>query len=466
MKLWEEYLGDNYEPVDTLKESPEGNVSLLYDKIGKQLCVLKERDLHSKEIYQALKELADPHIPFIYRMIEQKGKLLLLEEYAEGRTLAELIRYETNLPREKLAYHILRELCAALSLLHDRNIIHRDIKPSNIILTKNHEVKLIDFSIARMARDSEEPDTEFLGTKGYAPPEQYGFGQTDTRSDIYSLGITLWRFLGRDYHGPLKKILQTCTALDPALRYQSADELLQDMEHQQKQHRLKQWGLALSAALLLSSVLWLTCMPKQPSTEEVPSPAPSATEADTHTVQEASPVTPAASSAEPPPLPKQETAPAPAITEERPALPSDTTASSTEPGVSRWIYPQLNKSHCTFYLNGSPCSTGIPIPAEVWKDWEQKDGIVQIPSDWSMTLHIDNESAADVVTPVVKSAFDGTERITRQVTNRTIPSGESADFIIPLNGFRISGKLGWLRVRLEDAAGSSFYWEFQFYLEN
>ena len=82
-------------------------------------------------------------------------------------------------------------MCDGLKELHEQKIIHRDIKPSNMILQADGRIRLIDFDAARIFKDNKATDTELLGTKDYAPPEQYGFGQTDPRSDIYSLGVTI-----------------------------------------------------------------------------------------------------------------------------------------------------------------------------------------------------------------------------------------------------------------------------------
>ena len=179
-------LQNLYDVVDVLKDGKQGKVFLVYDKVGKQICVLKERSLQTAEIYRRLKNLQSPFVPKIYRTVQNGEKIFVVEEFIEGQTLAEILIYK-NLD-EKFATEILKQLCDGLKFLHSKKIIHRDIKPSNIMLTKNNSVKLIDFSISRIAKENSESDTDFLGTRGYAPPEQFGFGQTDPRSDIFSLG--------------------------------------------------------------------------------------------------------------------------------------------------------------------------------------------------------------------------------------------------------------------------------------
>ena len=466
MKQWAHYLGDGYEVVDILKESATGAVALLYDRIGKQVCVLKQRAIPSKAIYQKLKEMENPYIPSIYRLLERNGQLFIIEEFIDGRTLADILRYDGKL-NEKKAIHVLQELCECLRPLHKEGIIHRDIKPSNIILTKSNSVKLIDFGIARMVKETDGADTELLGTKGYAPPEQYGFGQTDARSDIYSLGITIRRMLGSDYHGCLGKVLQRCTALDPENRYASVDELLQDAGHRQKQWRVRQWAAVLGIVLLLSAVS-LSAV-HEPMQETVPA----SQEAEVPFVER--PTEPQISSSPSSNAPIQpnnmttgQTETAPATTTEREEIPSHAVIEklpAEKPNAVPWQYPQLNREHCTFFLNGAPCGTGIPIPAGLWKSWERDGDTIRFPADWSMTLHIDNQSASDVISPMLNCSFHGAEGQDWRSNAPIIPSGESADFDIPLGECRISGRLGWLGIRLEDNAGTSLYWEFQFYLE-
>ena len=228
-----------YSPIDVLKTGENGDVQLVYDKIGKLVCVVKQRNLNTLPLYAKLKTLDSRYIPKIFRLIESDDKLFVVEEYVNGRTLYEILNYE-NFFDEDLTAHIFRQLCEALRELHAQNIIHRDIKPSNIMLTRDNVIRLIDFSIARTFKENVSTDTEFLGTKGFAPPEQYGFGQTDSRSDIYSLGVTIKFLLGKNYDGWLKEIFTCCTKLDPENRYQSVDELLDDFDRKRWQHKFNQ----------------------------------------------------------------------------------------------------------------------------------------------------------------------------------------------------------------------------------
>ena len=234
------FLPDNfYMPIDVIKTGEYGDVKLVYDKIGKQVCVIKQRSMNTVEIYKKLKNIDCRYIPQIFRLMVDGDKLFVVEEYVSGQTLAEILKYAMGFSEETAA-QILRQLCECLITLHAQNIIHRDIKPSNIMLTRDNVIRLIDFSISRIEKDGAPTDTEFLGTRGYAPPEQYGFGQTDSRSDIYSLGVTIKRLVGNDYEGWLTPILDRCTVFDPNNRYQSAEDLLDDFDRRRWQDRFTQ----------------------------------------------------------------------------------------------------------------------------------------------------------------------------------------------------------------------------------
>nr|WP_304576464.1 protein kinase [uncultured Clostridium sp.] len=128
-------------------------------------------------------------------------------------------------------------LCSILDILHNQNppVIHRDIKPSNIMIDNNGVLKLIDFDVSRVYREERNMDTHILGTKGYASPEQFGFEQTDCRSDIYSVGVLI-NVLTTGKHikeklndGRLKGIIEKCTSISPDNRYSSVKELQIDL---------------------------------------------------------------------------------------------------------------------------------------------------------------------------------------------------------------------------------------------
>ena len=112
-------------------------------------------------------------------------------------------------------------------------------------------IRLIDFDAARLFKAGQAEDTRLLGTRGYAPPEQYGGGQTDSRSDIYSLGVTIKTMLGADYDGRLKKILDKCTEFDPARRFQSVGEIKTALRLEQFSY----WGKIFAAIFFAIKIL-------------------------------------------------------------------------------------------------------------------------------------------------------------------------------------------------------------------
>ena len=99
-------LQNFYEVIDILKENKAGKIFLVYDKIGKQVCILKERNLKISELYNKLKKIKNPALPEIYRTVEFGGVLFVVEEFIDGRTLAEILTFQGALS-EKISAQIL-----------------------------------------------------------------------------------------------------------------------------------------------------------------------------------------------------------------------------------------------------------------------------------------------------------------------------------------------------------------------
>ena len=206
-------LQGRYRVVRTLGTGGMGAVYLVEDQAlyGKQWA-LKEVVISSSEAFaDALKQfrqeakilvgLSHPNLPQVVAVFSETGREYLVMEYVEGETLEEnLQKHPNGIPKETVLKWA-EALCDVLSYLHSRTppIIFRDIKPGNIMVTRDGWIKLVDFGIARIFDPAKSRDTIEMGTVGYAPPEQYGKGQTDARSDIYALGATLHHLLtGRD----------------------------------------------------------------------------------------------------------------------------------------------------------------------------------------------------------------------------------------------------------------------------
>lgn len=251
---------------EILKLIGKGGMSRVYlamdQNLNKQWAV-KEIEKHKNDINNEvmiqsamaeanmIKKLDHPSLPRIVDIINKEDFIYVVMDYIEGEPLSNILNKQGAQPQE-LVIHWAIELCGVLDYLHRQTppIIYRDMKPSNIMLQPNGNIKLIDFGIAREYKEESLADTVSLGTKGYAAPEQFGGkGQTDARTDIYCLGVTLYHLLtGQNpceppyeiypirYWNPqlssgLEYIIQKCTQLNPNDRYQSCAELLYALEH-------------------------------------------------------------------------------------------------------------------------------------------------------------------------------------------------------------------------------------------
>ena len=214
-----EYLKFRFEKLKPLKISERGEVWLASNKQSGELVIIK-RVAATNLPYDLIKNFSFTLPAKVFFCAEDDSETVVVEEFIQGENLSERKKFLS----ESQAREILLQMCDGLKELHAQKIIHRDIKPSNLILQAGR-IRLIDFDAARIFKAGKETDTKLLGTKGYAPPEQYGSGQTDPRSDIYSLGVTIKNLLGDNCGGRLKKILDKCTELDPKNRFQNVDEL-------------------------------------------------------------------------------------------------------------------------------------------------------------------------------------------------------------------------------------------------
>lgn len=206
-----------------LKENERGCIYAEADSNGRKIIKRVIRSGNA-EVYELLRDNPCPYIPEIYSVTSDGKEIVVAEEYIEGSIISE------SCFTEKAMVNAAKELCKALSHIHRLGIVHRDIKPSNIIMCDDGHIRLIDFDAARTVKPAADSDTRYLGTEGFAPPEQYGFSQTDNRSDIYALGRTLECILGSlAYDKKYRKIIGKCTRLDPDDRYSDADDILKEL---------------------------------------------------------------------------------------------------------------------------------------------------------------------------------------------------------------------------------------------
>lgn len=210
----------------------EHRVYLVQDTRDHQFYVKKQLTTYNAAIYSHLRADPIPNTPRIYLTVQDQGILTVIEEYIPGDTLEELLNKRGTLPEDQVI-DITRQLLTILAAFHSRTpaIVNRDIKPSNIKISPDGVVKLLDLNAAKWVSGEAEKDTVLLGTQGYAAPEQYGFGASNTLSDIYAVGVLMnvmrtGVLPGRRLaEGKLGRIIEKCVALSPDQRYQSVAAL-------------------------------------------------------------------------------------------------------------------------------------------------------------------------------------------------------------------------------------------------
>lgn len=256
-------IDDKYEILTLIGQGGMSKVYLARDKrLNKQWAVKEIRkkavDKNNEVVVQSaiaeanmIKQFDHPAIVRIVDIIENPDIIYIVEDYIEGETLNTILEEYGAQPQE-LVIQWATQICEALEYLHTRQpaVIYRDMKPSNVMLKPDGNIKIIDFGIAREYKEQNVEDTVSLGTKGYAAPEQFGGkGQTDARTDIYCLGVTMYhlvtghspceppyeiypiRYWNPQLDPGLEAVIEKCTQLNPNDRYQSCAELLYALEH-------------------------------------------------------------------------------------------------------------------------------------------------------------------------------------------------------------------------------------------
>lgn len=219
----------NYETIHMINQ--EHKVYLVRNRKNGELCVKKILDIYNEDVYRRLQKLNLPGMPCIMEIWHEGDRLVVIEEYVSGVSLADKIEGSRLTPRDICCcFSDLRDILASL---HRQNppIIHRDIKPSNVIINHRNRVVLLDFNAAKNYDREKERDTVLIGTEGYAAPEQYGFGSSMPQTDIYSLGVVLNEAVS-SLREPVRwfdSIIKKCTQLDPVNRYQSTLKFKDDI---------------------------------------------------------------------------------------------------------------------------------------------------------------------------------------------------------------------------------------------
>lgn len=219
-----------YEEKATVSDKSE--VFLVQHRETGRFYIKKHLSIYDRELYTSLKDMNIPGIPRIYHIAEDGNRLIVIEEYINGAPLSSFISEHGPFSACDAA-DIISNLCDILSVLHSCTppIIHRDIKTSNIIISSDMQVTLIDFNASKKFDSGKNYDTCLMGTAEYAAPEQFGFSQSDARTDIYALGILLNILITGCFpkdvlcSGSAARVVTKCTQMDPARRYSSVLQL-------------------------------------------------------------------------------------------------------------------------------------------------------------------------------------------------------------------------------------------------
>lgn len=192
---------------------------------------------YNRSVYEYLKDNPVAHMPRIYEIYESDNCLIVIEEYIEGRTVADILEKDP-LPEQE-AVNIASSVCMILDKLHNLStpIIHRDIKPSNIMITPDNDVYLLDMNVAKWYDPDKTDDTRYMGTQFFAAPEQVGYGlsASSAKSDIYAVGVLLNVMITRKFPkeeratGKIWDIIKRCISLEAGERY-TASELIIEID--------------------------------------------------------------------------------------------------------------------------------------------------------------------------------------------------------------------------------------------
>lgn len=260
-KIWNDYLPEDMQEhwtvYECLKESEDSSTFLVKETATGILCVLKWGRNRQTEFLrnemEIMKKMADRKlsgIPKAYRIFEENGEVYLVREYIEGMSLAQMVLQKGGISEAEIC-RISRKICQTAEQFQnpDEPMIHRDIKPENIVVTPGGEVVFIDFGTMRSYKKDGSRDTFVVGTRGTAAPEQYGYTQTDQRTDVYAIGQTMLYMVSESYEmnqlsecavsRRMKKIIEKACSFDPDKRYGDAAQLRRAVEKCQANNRKK-----------------------------------------------------------------------------------------------------------------------------------------------------------------------------------------------------------------------------------
>ncbi len=230
-------LNDRYKILSVLGQGGMSNVYLVEDlKLNSHWALKEMLDTYPDEnkgdfLEQFRKEasmlagMKHSNLPRVFDYFEEEKRHYLVMEYIHGMTLEDVLENnEVISPEKVLDWGI--QLCEVLEYLHSQGIVYRDIKPGNIMVNEENKLFIVDFGIARLFSGGKIHDTIIIGTPGFASPEHFGRAQTDSRSDIYSLGVTLHYLLTNIHPSAVPFVFRNPSDLNPAIPRAFSDALL------------------------------------------------------------------------------------------------------------------------------------------------------------------------------------------------------------------------------------------------
>jgi len=265
----EEPTGLHAGKYELLRQIGSGGMGIVYEalnrQLGKKVAIKKMREeirIRRRERERFLREartvaeLHHPNIVDIYDIIEENDEIYLVFEYIEGKTVEKILD-EGSIGWEE-AVQIIGDVCKALGFAHKNGVIHRDLKPSNIMVSREGYAKVMDFGIAREAKETISSVTgqrDTSGTLAYMPPEQH-LGRCDIRGDIYALGVTFYEMLtgqlpfrgvdlyeqkrqmvyvppselGVEQPQGVDEVIKKCLEAEKEKRYPSVDEFVEEIK--------------------------------------------------------------------------------------------------------------------------------------------------------------------------------------------------------------------------------------------
>lgn len=438
-----QYIEDEFTKIRELKETARSKVTLASTNTG-ELVVIK-CILQTGLPFRRLKEIAHPLWPCILFIAEEENVTWVVEEYVSGNTLAAVL--ETGkIFNDAEVRDIMLQLLDGMTAFHQAGIIHRDIKPSNIILQGARQVRLIDFDASRLMHEDDSPDTRALGTSGYAPPEQYGFGQTDARSDIYALGVTMKELLGENCPGRLMPILDKCVELAPKDRYQTAEELRNILLYPRRRQHIMLAAFLFAVCVMIATGYFVR-QPKSSNESHENTTQQTETPLQTEIISDSSPQTNEVDSVHAQKAEEnqisQDNAPIIPQVALKPAVESKK-LSADDIGLSLAV----GKKNL-----GAGGKYNIVVPKSEWDSWEVAETTPMLtkyfPTDWEIVLTVENHGDIKIESFTLEVNREDAKKI-NCVT--PVSPGETAQIAIPMSGYALqrSGDFIWLSFSSEE----------------